>query len=171
MNMKVYAPIGYKGDMNMKVYAPIGYYNDPQDIIDLYPNSTFKGDEADNIVKYQQDGYGNFHTFGGTPGIEACYTTSEALCDNNVVFASDDQHLVRFTRGNMKLLQEGNDMHGFFIDIYEFVDIPGLPEKTPEKKDITKMTYDELCAYTLDLTEKMKEAVSEIKLRESKKSK
>ena len=148
----------------MKVYAPIGYYNDPQDILDLYPSSTFKGDEADIIVKYQQDGYGNFHTFDGTPEIEACYTTSEALCDNSVVFASDDQHLVRFTRGDMKLLQEGNDMHGFFIDIYKFVDLK-FADIPGEEKDITRMGDDELCQYALDLTEKMKEAVSEIKRR------
>ena len=149
----------------MKVYAPIGYYNDPEDIFDLYPNSTFKGDEADNIVKYQQDGYGNFHAFDGTPEIEACYTTSEALCDNSVVFASDDQHLVRFTRGNMKLLQEGNDMHGFFIDIYEFVDLKDVDISGEKKDTITRMSDDELYEYTLDLTEKMKEAVKEIKRR------
>ncbi len=148
----------------MKVYAPIGYYNDPKDIFDLYPNGAFKGDEADIIVKYQQDGFGDFHTFDGTLEIEACYTTSEALCDNSVVFASDDQHLVRFTRGDMKLLQEGNDMHGFYIDIYKFVDLK-FADIPGEEKDITRMGNDELYEYTLDLTEKMKEAVSEIKRR------
>ena len=42
----------------MFVYVPIGYYNDPEDIIDLYPGGPFKGDEADIIVNYMLDGLG-----------------------------------------------------------------------------------------------------------------
>jgi hypothetical protein len=62
-------------------------------------------------------------------------------------------------------------MHGFFIDIYKLIDAPeyeysGLLEETPEEKDITEMTYDELCSYALDLSKKLKEAVIEIKRRE-----
>lgn len=156
----------------MKVFAPIGYYNDPEDIIDLYPSSTFKGDEADIIVKYQKDGFGAFHTIDGFPDEESYIAPVEASMDKNIVFASDGQHLVRFTRGSYELLRQGEDMHGFFIDIYKLIDAPGyehsgLLEETPEEKDITEMTYDELYAYTLDLTKKVKEAVAELKRRES----
>lgn len=158
----------------MKVFAPIGYYNDPKDIMDLFPSSTFKGDEADIIVKYYLDGYGALHTINADE--ESYISPIEASMDKDIVFTSDGQHLVRFSRGNVDLLIRGNDQHGFFIDIYELIDAPGyeysgLPEETPGEKDITEMTYDELYAYTLDLTEKVKEAVIELKRRDAKKSK
>ena len=154
----------------MKVYAPIGYYNDPEDIFDLYPSSTFKGDEADIIVNYQKDGFGAFHTIDGTPDEESYITPIEASTDKNIIFTNDGQYIVRFTHGNMSLLRIGNDMHGFYIDIYKLIDAPGyeysgLEEETPEEKDITEMTYDELCSYALDLSKKLKEAVIEIKRR------
>ena len=156
----------------MKVYAPIGYYNDPEDIFDLYPSSTFKGDEADIIVNYQKDGFGAFHTIDGTPDEESYITPIEASNDKNIIFTNDGQYIVRFTHGNMSLLRIGNDMHGFFIDIYKLIDAPGyeysgLLEETPEEKGITEMTYDELCSYALDLSEKLKKAVIEIKRREN----
>lgn len=156
----------------MKVYAPIGYYNEPYDIVDLFPCSTLKGDEADIIVKYMKDGYGNFHTIDGTPDMESYITPIEASKDSCIVFTSDGQHLVRFTRGSMERLQNGSDMHGFYIDIYKLIDAPGyeysgLEEETPEEKDITEMDYDELCSYALDLSKKLKEAVIEIKRREN----
>ena len=161
----------------MKVYAPIGYYNEPYDIFDLFPCSTLKGDEADIIVKYMKDGYGNFHTIDGTPDMESYIAPIEASEDKNIVFTSDGQHLVRFTRGSMERLQNGSDMHGFFIDIYKLIDAPGyeysgLEESTiekdlpfPGKPGIKEMSYDELCSYALDLSEKLKEAVIEIKRR------
>ena len=160
----------------MKVFAPIGYYNDPEDIMDLFPCSTFKGDEADIIVKYQKDGFGAFHTIDGTPDEESYISPIEASMDKDIVFTSDGQHLVRFSRGDVGLLFRGSNQHGFFIDIYKLIDAPGyeysgLPEETPEKKDIAEMTYDELYAYTLDLTKKVKEAVIELKRRDAKKSK
>jgi hypothetical protein len=79
---------------------------------------------------------------------------------------------VRFTGGSYELLRKGSDMHGFFIDIYKLIDAPGyeysgLLEETPEEKDITEMTYDELYDYTLDLTKKVKEAVIELKRRDA----
>lgn len=160
----------------MKVFAPIGYYNDTQDIMDLFPNYAFKGDEADIIVKYQKDGFGAFHTIDGTPDEESYISPIEASMDKDIVFTSDGQHLVRFTRGNVDRLIRGNDQHGFYIDIYKLIDAPGyeysgLLEETPAEKDITEMTYDELYAYTLDLTKKVKEAVIELKRRDAKKSK
>jgi hypothetical protein len=167
----------------MKVYAPIGYYNDPEDIMDLFPCSTLKGDEADIIVKYMKDGYGNFHTIDGTPDEESYIGPIEASMDKNIVFTSDGQHLVHFSRGNVDLLIRGNDQHGFFIDIYKLIDAPGyeysgLEESTiekdlpfPGKPGIKEMAYDELCSYALDLSEKLKEAVIELKRRDAKKSK
>ena len=160
----------------MKVFAPIGYYNDPEDIMDLFPCSTFKGDEADIIVKYQKDGFGAFHTIDGTPDEESYISPIEASMDKDIVFTSDGQHLVRFSRGDVGLLFRGSNQHGFFIDIYKLIDAPGyeysgLLEETPKEKDITEMTYAELYAYTLDITKKVKEAVIELKRRDAKKSK
>lgn len=156
----------------MRVYAPIGYYNDAKDIFDLFPNSTFKGDEADIIVKYCKDGYGAFHTIDGSPDDESYFTPAEASKDKNIVFTSDGMYFVRFSGGSYELLRKGSDQHGFYIDIYKLVDAPGyeysgLEEVESSEKDITEMTYDELYAYTLDLTKKVKEAVAELKRRES----
>jgi hypothetical protein len=154
----------------MKAYAPVGYYNDTEDILDLFPCSTFKGDEADIIVKYYLDGYGAFYTVDGAP--DSYITPVEASKDKNIVFTSDGQYLVRFSGGSHELLRKGSDMHGFFIDIYKLIDAPGyeysgMLEETPEEKDITEMTYDELYDYTLDLTKKVKEAVIELKRRDA----
>jgi len=159
----------------MKAYAPIGYYNDPEDIIDLYPNSAFKGDEADIIVRYCLDGYGAFHTVDH-PDVDSFISPADASKSPDTVFTSNGEYIVVFSKGNIQLLRQGNDMHGFFIDIYKLVDVPGyensgLLEETPQEKDITEMTYDELYAYTLDLSKKVKEAVFELKRREAKKSK
>ena len=156
----------------MKVFAPIGYYNDTEDILDLFPCSTFKGDEADIIVKYQKDGYGAFHTIDGFPDEESYIAPCEASKDKNIVFTSDGQHLVRFTRGSNVLLRKGSDQHGFYIDIYKLIDAPGyeysgLSEETPAEKDLSEMSYDELYDYTLELTKKMKEAVIELKRRDA----
>ena len=154
----------------MKVYIPVGYYNDPEDIFDLYPSSTFKGDEADIIVKYFKDGYGNFTSIDH-PDVDSYITPEEASKANDIVFTSDGQYIVVFSPGNRKLLMEGSYDHGFYIDIYCLEDDPdyeviesGVPE--PER-DITEMTYDELYDYTLELTKKMKEAVIELKRRDA----
>ena len=160
----------------MKVYAPIGYYNDPEDIIDLYPSSTFKGDEADIIVKYYLDGYGAFHTIDD-PYIDSFISPKDASNDKCVVFTSDGQYIVRFSCGDYKLLFKGSDMHGFFIDIYKLTEdtdydeyVKGLEEEDAEP-DITEMGDEELEEYALGLVKKVKEAVIEIKRRETKKSK
>jgi len=160
----------------MKAYAPIGYYNDPEDIIDLYPNSAFKGDEADIIVRYCLDGYGAFHTVDH-PDVDSFISPTDASKSPDTVFTSNGEYIVVFSRGNIQLLRQGNDMHGFFIDIYKLIDAPGyeysgLEESTiekdlpfPGKPGIKEMSYDELCSYALDLSEKLKEAVIEIKRR------
>ena len=151
----------------MKVYTHIGYYNDTIDILDLFPNSTFKGDEADIVVKYWQKGYGAFHTVD-FPDVDTYISPKEASEDKSIVFTSNGQYIVRFSGGSHELLRKGSDMHGFFIDIYALLENPDIEEEeTPAEKDITEMTYDELYEYTLDLTKKVKEAVAELKRRES----
>ena len=160
----------------MKVYIPVGYYNDPKDIFDLYPSSTFKGDEADIIVKYFKDGYGNFHSID-YPDVDSYITPEEASKANDVVFTSDGQYIVVFSAGNRELLMEGSYDHGFYIDIYcleddldyEYEPVEsGIPE--PER-DIKEMSDDELYDYTLDLTRKTKEAVFEMMRRKTGKVK
>lgn len=160
----------------MKVYAPIGYYNDPEDIIDLYPSSAFKGDEADIIVQYYLDGYGAFHTID-YPDIDSFISPKDASKDKCVVFTSDGQYIVRFSLGNYKLLRQGDDMHGFFIDIYKLTEDTDYDEYVKEleeenaEPDVTEMGDEELEEYALGLVKKVKEAVLEIKRRETKKSK
>ena len=161
----------------MKVYAPIGYYHDPEDIYDLYPSSTFKGDEADIILNFQKHGLGNFHAIDGTPDAESYITPAEASKEKSIVFTSDGQYLVRFTGGSRKFLSQGNYMHGFYIDIYQLIDAPGyeysgLLEEAPENEpDITSMSDDELENYAIGLIGKVKEVVIELERRDTRKSK
>jgi hypothetical protein len=155
----------------MKIYAPIGYYNDPEDIIDLFPNSAFKGDEADIVVNYLKDGYGNFHSID-CPDIDNCISPKDASEDKCTVFTSDGQYIVRFSLGDYNLLRKKNDMHGFFIDIYkltEDTDCDEHMEESEEEKEyaensdgITEMNDDELQEYALDLVTKTNGAIAEL---------
>ena len=127
----------------MKTYQIVGYYNDPEDIIDLFPCSTLKGDEADIIVKYFKDGYGAFHTIDYP---DTDITPEEASKSDDVVFTSDGEYIVVFSRGDMSLLRSGSDMHGFFIDIYRLVDVEDEIDPEQEAVDVRKLqeTYDRL---------------------------
>lgn len=157
----------------MKVYAPVGYYNDNEDIMDLYPCSTFKGDEADIVVNAIHSLYGNFHTIDDTPDVDNCISPADASKSPDTVFTSDGEYIVVFSRGNTQLLRQGNDMHGFFIDVYHLEEVPGYEEYEqeftvpvlPEPDDLKKMTKDELYQYTLCLSKKVKEAVRELTSR------
>ena len=156
----------------MFVYVPIGYYNDPEDIIDLYPGGPFKGDEADIIVNYMLNGLGNFHSVPEGPrDPESFLTPRDASEDTRVVFASNGQYIVSFCSGSYELLRKKNDMHGFFIDIYRLEDRPDFDEYLREiereysEPDIKAMTTKELQEYVQDLVKKTKEAILELNSR------
>lgn len=135
----------------MKVYVPLGYYNDNEDIIDLFPSNAFKGDEADIVVNYLKNNYGAFHTIDN-PDIDSFISPAEASKDSRIVFSSDGQYVVSFTTGNYHLLHNGDDMHGFFIDIYHLEEVEDYDEyanSIPEPEtveDVRKLqaTYDKL---------------------------
>ena len=156
----------------MFVYVPIGYYNDPEDIIDLYPGGPFKGDEADIIVNYMLDGLGNFHSVPEGPrDPESFLTPRDASEDTRVVFASNGQYIVSFCSGSYELLRKKSDMHGFFIDIYRLEDRPDFDEYLREiereysEPDIKAMTTKELQEYVQGLVKKTKEAILELNSR------
>jgi hypothetical protein len=154
----------------MKVYSPVGYYNDPEDIMDLFPCSLFKGDEADIVVNAMHDLYGNFHEIDN-PEVDACISPADASKSKDLVFSSDGMYIVVFSRGDTQALRRGDDMHGFFIDVYHLEEVPGYAEYEAElnapvpEPDIKKMSYDELYEYTLNLSKKVKEAVQELTSR------
>lgn len=137
----------------MKLYKHIGYYDSKEDIIDLWPNETLKGDEADIVVKYWKDGYGAFHTLeNGDLFSEDDFTEdlSEGRCD----ITSDKRYIVGFAEGDWKALaksQDGNLDHGFYIDVWE---IAG------ESDDL-----EELWATAESLTNQLKEVIEKIKRR------
>lgn len=137
----------------MKQYKHIGYYDSKEDIIDLWPNETLKGDEADIVVKYWKDGYGAFHTLeNGDLYSENVFT--EDLSEGRSDITSDKRYIVSFSEGNWKALakcQDGNIDHGFYIDIWE---IAG------ESDDL-----DELWASAESLTNQLKEVIEKIKRR------
>lgn len=147
----------------MLAYKPIGYYNDAEDIIDLFPNATLKGDEADMVVKYMQDGYGAFHTIDH-PDLDGYISVNQAK-EYRLVLTADKKHAVSFSMGNLTMLLDHNDQHGYYIDIYELVDEPELDGEA--EISIEDMSYDDLTGYALDLTEKLKHTIFEIRRRDA----
>lgn len=106
----------------MKVYTPIAYYNDAKDIIALFPNYIFKGDEADIVISHYEEGFGKPITIDGTADPDSDYTKEEAEGCEDGVFTSDGRYFVMFTRGNYTLLKKNYEDHGFYIDIYQLVE-------------------------------------------------
>lgn len=102
----------------MKLYKPVATYNLADDIIALFPNSTLKGDEASIIWQRYNEGFGEPRKIGEVDE-EAYYTEEDAKNETNFVLSGDGIHGVHFTRGSMKHLLEGNEYHGFFIDLYK----------------------------------------------------
>jgi hypothetical protein len=107
----------------MKVYTPIAYYNDAKDIIALFPNYIFKGDEADIVISHYEEGFGKPITIDGTVDPDSDYTKEEAEGCEDGVFTSDGRYFVMFTRGNYTLLKKNYEDHGFYIDIYKLTEI------------------------------------------------
>ena len=156
----------------MFVYVPIGYYNDSQDIIDLYPGGPFKGDEADIIVRYMIDGFGNFHYIPDGPRDPESFLTPKDVSESKcMVFTSDGNFAVSFSLGSYLSLKKGSDMHGFFIDVYRLEDRPDFDEYLREiereysEPDIKTMTTKELQEYAQNLVKKTKEVILELNSR------
>ena len=125
----------------MKVYVPIAYYNDAKDIIALFPNYIFKGDEADIVINQFENGFGEPIVITGTDP-DSNYTKEEATAFKDGVFTSDEQYFVIFTRGNYELLKKNDEDHGFYIDIYELTEIDEPDEDVSVRK--LQETYDKL---------------------------
>lgn len=138
----------------MKKYKHIGYFDDKEDIIDLWPNHTLKGDEADIVVKYWKNGYGAFHTLeNGDLFPEEDFT--DDLSEGNADITEDKRYIVCFQEGDWKSLakcQDGDIDHGFYIDIWE---VAG-----DDNEDL-----DELWEYAESLTNQLKEVMEKIKRR------
>lgn len=142
----------------MNQYKHIGYYNDKEDIIDLFPNEPLKGDEGDIIVKYMKDGYGAFHS------VDNDELFSEDYFDfvGRQMKTTDGKYIIGFSEGNWKALAKGDDDHGFYIDIWEFMKDDDL---IVQEDDL-----DELLDQAESLTEQLKEVVAKIqRLRAEKK--
>ena len=156
----------------MKVYAPIGYYNDSQDIFDLYPGGSFKGDEADIIVDYMNEGGGNFHYIPEEPKDPESFLTPKDVSESKcMVFTSDGQFAVSFSTGSYESLKKGSDMHGFYIDVYHLEDRPEydkyLKELEEEQSEpgIKTMPTDDLLDYVNALTKTARDGIAELKRR------
>lgn len=145
----------------MNQYKHIGYYNDKEDIIDLFPNEVLKGDEGDIVVKYMKDGYGAFHSVDNDELFQEDEFDDGFKADRNIK-TSDGKYIVGFSWGDWRLLAMGNEVHGFYIDIWEFVKDDDLLVQGDD--------LDELLAQAESLTEQLKEVVAKIqRLRAEKK--
>lgn len=156
----------------MFVYVPIGYYNDSQDIFDLYPGGSFKGDEADIIVNYMNEGGGSFHCVPDRPKDPESFLTPKDVSESKcMVFTSDGQFAVSFSTGSYESLKKGNDMHGFFIDVYRLEDRPEYDkylkelEEEESRADISTMPTDDLLDYVNTLAKTARDGIAELKRR------
>lgn len=133
----------------MKQYRPIATISNSEEIINYFPSSRIKGDEANIIV--------NDYLPGGIEAKpincwdeEAFYSVEEAVEDENFVLTTDGNYGVRFTRGDIGLLRKGSDQHGYYIDIYKTVD---YAEKNINMKENSAKDLQRLIALTLDQPE------------------
>ena len=141
----------------MKQYKHLGYYDDKEDIIDLWPNETLKGDEADIVVKYMKDGYGAFHTIDNGGLFQEDEFTDD-LSEWRSDITTDKRYIVGFAEGDWKALakcENGDTDHGFYIDIWEVVG---------EEDD---QELQELWEYALSLSNELKSVMEKIKRRTS----
>lgn len=141
----------------MKLCQHIGYYNDPEDIIDIFPSANIKPDMGDIVLKYMRDGYGNFHTGYDVQPFEYF---EDDLSGGTAVMTSDGKHLVNFSYGNWKALAKGSGQHGYYIDIWEVYDEPDI-----EENEFSGMTDNEILGLASTLSENLKNVVAEIKRR------
>ena len=156
----------------MFVYVPIGYYNDPEDIIDLYPGGPFKGDEADIIVSHMNERFGNFHFIpDGPKDPESLHPPKDVSESGRMVFTSDGRFAVSFTLGSYQSLKKGSDMHGFYIDVYRLENRPDYDayleefEEEESKTDIATMPTDDLLDYVGRLAKTARDGIAELKRR------
>ena len=105
----------------MKQYRLIATIHNNEDIISYFPSAVIKGDEANIIVKAYLSGAIEAKSMDCWDE-EAFYSVEEAVEDKNFILTTDGNYGVRFTRGNTKLLRNGSDQHGYYIDIFKTVD-------------------------------------------------
>lgn len=108
------------GSMN---YTHIAYYNDWEDIIDLFPNMSLKGDEADIVVNYMKDGYGHLYTVDFGITVEPFENFGQDFEKGCALFTKDRKYLVIFSDGSKELLMKKDDQidHGYYIDIWQAI--------------------------------------------------
>ena len=117
-------------------YKHLGYYNDVDDIIDLFPSGPLKGDEASIIYSYMKDGYGNFYSTDDTGGILSADEFEEDFKNGYAAITRDGKYIVVFSPGDPDTLKDGDDQHGYFIDLYKAVSKKkGIPSKLDELRD------------------------------------
>lgn len=109
-------------------YKPIATINDPEIIIDLFPNTVADIDPslAKRIVEYCEF-YPDDTNKIIDPEPETYLYIGDIIIDNSTVITPSLNHAVRFTRGDISLLKKYDVMHGFYIDIYELVPDDEIP--------------------------------------------
>lgn len=144
----------------MKLCKHIGYYNDPKDIIDLFPSADIKPDMGDIVFKYMKNGYGNFHHVNQSAELQPFDDFDDDLSGGTAVMTSDGKHLVNFSYGDWKALAKGSDEHGYYIDIWEVYDEPDK-----EENEFSWWTDNELLDLASVISENLKNVIAEIKRR------
>ena len=152
----------------MKMYVPIASYNDPEDILDLFPGKPYEGHEGEAIIDHFLHGKGNYHFI--RPFDPESFIKSREMRDDPdalIVNHSGIIYAVHFTRGDINLLLKRSADHGYYIDIYELSDPDEWGDEKPEgyENPLKQFTDGELLDRIKDTTEELNELVEELRKR------
>ena len=118
-------------------YRPIATINDPETIIGLFPNTVvdINPELAKQIADYNDYFPANAHKIID-PELESYLYIGDIIIDNSAAITPDFGHAVRFTSGDRTLLKQHDEMHGFYIDIYELVPDEDIPIQLLEEYNL-----------------------------------
>lgn len=105
------------------IYKHRGTYHDPEDIRNLFPAFPLEGREADAIVAAMFNEGGNFEP--DMDGPEEPYSDFvDELERGDARETANGKYIVTFCKGSRELLDKGDWMHGYYIDVWENIGEP-----------------------------------------------
>jgi hypothetical protein len=140
----------------MKKYVPVAVYDNPDDIIQLFPNEDKNRPEfARYAIDVYRKGLGSYRELSGYDE-EGIWTEKDIADDAENFFLVGDEYGVRFTKG----VYHGVTPYGFYIDIYKA--LPTKDDYTDEElKLISWKRSEEDSSIKQVIIKELKEAFTE----------